>query len=152
MTIFANETTESVNDALHRVVPMAASQRPAVVAAFDRGEAVHHSMVLVSVGDTFVTASPDLTPVDLDMIKKYTAGTTVTGWIIAEVGPDLSLPMTFGIATRRNRRLVLNYGYVLAVLPGQDGVFMASDEHLPCYRLIGGRLTEVDRPIVPCPN
>lgn len=149
MNIFKNETTETVDNALRRVVPMAASQRPAIVAAFAQDEAIDHSTVLISVGDTFFTASPDLTPVDLSMVKKYTAGTTVTGWVIAVVGPDLSIPMTFGIATRRNRRLVLEYGYVLAVLPGRDGVFMAADERLPCYRLVGGRLTEVERPELP---
>jgi len=152
MTIFTNETTETVDNALRRVVPMAASHRPAMVAAFDRGEGYHHDMILISIGDTCFTATPDLTPVELDMVKKYTSGTTVTGWVIAEVGEDLGGPMFFGIATRRNRRFELNYGYVLAVLPGQDGVFVASDERLPCYRLIGGKLTRVKRPDLPASN
>lgn len=147
MTIFANETLETIDDTMTCVLPMACNQRASIAAAWDRNEQFTHTMMFIARGETYFTAVTDLSLIDGCDIDKDLGGSNATGCVVATVTADSGIrPMQFGIAIRRKGRFEINYGYYLITPRGQDGVFMSNDDRMPCYRLVGGRLAEVKRP------
>ncbi|RSY76326.1 hypothetical protein DAH66_21920 [Sphingomonas koreensis] len=147
MTILVNETLETVSAMVPCVMPAACAQRASIVAAEERREQFDLTTIYVPHGETYFSAVTDLSLVDAAEIQKYLGCSPATGCVIAVATADEGRPVPFGIAIRRRKRFKLEYGYFLVTPRGRDGVFMSNDARLPCYRLRGGKLAEVPRPI-----